>query len=83
MAMFFAMLVVFVAMLVTLAAAGLVVAYVAFVQQGKEIPRAGWLTDAMRRLVDRWSVPTEPAEYDDPGHQLHVQGGGIRRPSER
>ncbi len=81
--MFFAMFVIFVAMLVTLAAAGLVVAYVAFIHQGKEIPRAAWLTDTMRRVVARWSVPTEPSDSNDPARQLHVQHGGIRRPSGR
>jgi hypothetical protein len=79
--MFFATLVVLVAMALTLAAAGLVVAYVAFIERGRDIPRAEWLTDLMRRLVSRWQVPTEPAEHDDPDRQLHVRHGGIRRPS--
>jgi hypothetical protein len=79
--MFLAMLVVFVAMLVTLAVAGLVVAYVAFVQRGREIPRAPWLTEKLDSFVERWRVPTEPAQYEDPDKQLHVRQGGIRRPS--
>lgn len=79
--MFFAMFVVFVAMLVTLALAGLVVAYVAFVQQGRDIPGAEWLTGAIRRVVERWSVSSEPAEDEDPQRQLHVERGGIRDPS--
>lgn len=83
MSTFFAMLVVLVAMLLTLAAAGLVVCYVAFISRGREIPRADWLTDAMRRAVDRWHVPTEPAQHDEPDRQLHVRRGGIESPSRR
>jgi hypothetical protein len=81
--MFMAMLVVFVAMLVTLAVAGLVVAYVAFIQRGRDIPRASWLTEKLESLVERWRVPTEPAEHDDPERQLHVRHGGLRRPHGR
>jgi hypothetical protein len=81
MGMFFTMLVVFVAMLVTLAVAGLVVAYVAFVQRGRDIPRAPWLTEKLQSFVERWRVPTEPAQNDDPDRQLHVRQGGLRRPS--
>ena len=79
--MFMAMLVVFVAMLVTLAVAGLVVAYVAFIQRGRDIPRAPWLTERLESFVERWRVPTEPAEHDDPERQLQVRHGGLRRPS--
>jgi hypothetical protein len=81
--MFFAMFVVFVAMLFTLAVAGLVVAYVAFVQRGEPIPRAEWLTGALNRLADRWAVPTEPAESREADRQLHVRSGGIRRSTRR
>lgn len=81
--MFVAMLVTLLAMLITLAAAGLVVAYVAFIQQGRDIPRAPRLTDALKQLAERWSVATEPAEQRDPERQLHVHHGGIRRASER
>jgi hypothetical protein len=77
------MFVIFVAMVVTLALAGLVVAYVAFVQQGREIPRAPWLTEALTKAADRWSVPTEPSHHDDPEHQLRVAQGRLRRPSGR
>ena len=83
MSTFFAMLVVLLAMLLTLAAAALVVCYVAFVSRGRDIPRADWLTDAMRRAADRWHVPTEPAQHDDPDRQLHVQQGGIQSPRGR
>jgi hypothetical protein len=77
----FGMFVIFLAMVVTLALAGLVVAYVAFVQQGKEVPRAPWLTEALTKARDRWGVPTEPSQHEDPDHQLHVAQGGLRRPS--
>ena len=83
MSTFFAMLVVLLATLLTLAAAGLVVCYVAFVSRGRGIPRADRLTDAMRRAADRWQVPTEPAQHNDPDGQLHVRHGGIRSPSRR
>lgn len=83
MSTFFAMFVIFIAMLVTLALAGLVVAYVAFVSQGRDIPRAEWLTEVMRKGAERWSVPTEPAEYRDADRQLHVDHGGIRHTSGR
>jgi len=79
--MFFAMLVVFVAMIVILVVAGLVVAYVAFIQRGRDIPGAPWLTEKLESFVERWRVPTEPAEHDDPDKKLHVRQGGIRRPS--
>jgi len=81
--MIVAMLVVFVAMLVTLAVAGLVVAYVAFVQRGRDIPRAPGLTERLERFVEHWRVPTEPAQHDDPDRQLHVRQGGIRPPGRR
>jgi hypothetical protein len=78
-ATFFAILVILLAMLVTLAAAGLVVAYVAFVARGRDIPHAAWLTDVMRRAVARWHVPTEPESPEHPDRALHVKHGGIRR----
>jgi hypothetical protein len=76
---FLATTVVLVAMVATMVVAGLVVAYVAFISQGKDIPRAEWLTGALRRLVQRWHVPTEPAESSDPELRLHVYQGGIRQ----
>jgi hypothetical protein len=79
--MFFTMLVVFIAMIVTLAVAGLVVAYVAFIQRGQDIPGSPWLTEKLESFVERWKVPTEPAQHDDPDRQLQVRRGGIHRPS--
>jgi hypothetical protein len=55
------------AMLVTLALAGLVVTYVAYPHRGEEIPAAPWLGDAMTRAVE--AAPTlegEPADDRDP-----------------
>jgi hypothetical protein len=83
MSTFFAMLVVLVALLLTLVAAGLVVCYVAFVSRGRDIPRADWLSEAMRRGAHRWHVPTEPAQHEDPDGQLHVRHGGIKPPPGR
>lgn len=86
MAFIFAMLVILLAMVLTLVVAALVVVYVAFIQRGKEIPRAvpkaEWLTDAMLRASDRWGVPTEAAENQESDRKLHVRHGGIRRPRE-
>jgi hypothetical protein len=83
MSTFFAMLVMVLAMLMTLGAAGLVVCYVAFVSRGRDIPRAPWLTNAMRRAADRWRVTTDPTQHDDPDRQLHVRHGGIHSPRGR
>ena len=83
MATFLSMLVILFAMLLTLAVAGLVVVFVAFIQRDQDIPGAPWLTGALRRLQDRWSVPTEPPEHRDPARRLQVRRGGIRRSSER
>jgi hypothetical protein len=82
----FAMLVIVLAMLATLALAGLVVAYVAFTQRGRDVPDAvpgaGRLTGLLRGVHDRWTFDPEPDEHADPERRLHVQRGGIRRPSE-
>ena len=83
MSTFFSMLVILLAMLLTLAVAGLVVVFVAFISRGRDIPGAERLTDALRRLQDRWTVPTEPPEHRDPERRLHVRKGGIRRPTEQ
>lgn len=83
MGMIFAMFVILVAMLVTLALAGLVVAYVAFIQQGRDIPqavpRADWLTKTLRRLADRWQAVADPADRPDEERDLHIRRGGLRR----
>ncbi|MGH3367471.1 MAG: hypothetical protein ACRDOY_09725 [Nocardioidaceae bacterium] len=74
------LLVMLLATLTILAVAGLVVAYVAYPHQGKEIPRAEWLTDAMNRAVDRWGVPTEPRDDEDAERrQQHVDSGASSR----
>lgn len=87
MAMFFAMFVIFAAMLVTLVLAGLVVAYVAYIQQGRDIPhavpRAAWLTDALRRFADRWHTLIEGPEQREDERDLHIRRGGISRTSDR
>lgn len=46
------MLFVLIAMLVALVVAALVVVYVAYPHRGQDVPRAGWLGDAMTRAVD-------------------------------
>ena len=50
------MIVIAVAMLVILAAAALVVAYVAYPQRGREVPKAPWLGEAMTRAAVRAGV---------------------------
>ncbi|MEZ0578847.1 hypothetical protein [Nocardioides sp. MH1] len=50
------MLFVVIAMLLSLAVAGLVVAYVAFPHRGETMPAVPWLGDALGRAVD--AVPT-------------------------
>lgn len=82
----FAMLVIVLATLATLVVAGLVVAYVAFVHRGHDVPAvvpgADRLTALLRGVHDRWSIDPEPAEHRDPERRLHVRRGGLRRPSE-
>jgi hypothetical protein len=50
------MLWMFLAMLLILSVAGVVVAYVAFPHRGEDLPVAPWLGDAMKRGVD--ALPT-------------------------
>lgn len=78
--LFLAMVVIVLAMLLTLAVAGLVVAYVAFIQQGREIPRAPALTKVLHRACERWGIPTAPdghATADE--EQLRVLHGAHGR----
>lgn len=55
------MFVVVLVLLVTMTLAGLVVAYVAFPHQGKEIPHAEWLSGAMVRAADKVRAPEDVA----------------------
>ena len=48
---------------------------------GRDVPGAPWLTEWLESFVERWRVPTEPAQHDDPERRLHVRQGGLRRPS--
>ena len=47
------MLFIFVAMVIVMALAGLVAAFVAFPDRGQPIPHAAWLSDQMVKLRDR------------------------------
>lgn len=53
------MIVVCVAMAVIVSAAGLVVAFVAYPQRGREVPSASWLGDAMTRAAVKVGVHDE------------------------
>jgi hypothetical protein len=62
--------VVIVVMILILALAGLVVAYVAYPHRGEELPAAPWLGDAMSRAAE--AAPTLEVEYaDDDAEQRH------------
>lgn len=63
------MLAVFLTMFAIVALAGFVVLYVAFPHRGHDVPRAGWLGDAMRQGVDR--MPTLETEESAPLQNLH------------
>lgn len=62
------MLVLLVSLLLIVTAGGLVVAYVAFPQRGRAIPRAGWLSQAMQRAVDRVGIDPDDDEAARGGH---------------
>ena len=47
------MLLIIVAMVVVMALAGLVAAFVAYPERGEPIPHAAWLSEQMTRLRDR------------------------------
>jgi hypothetical protein len=83
---FFAMLVIGLATLATLAVAGLVVGYVACVQRGRDVPGvvpgAERITAFLRGVHERWVLDPEPGEHPDPERRLYVRRGSIRRPSE-
>ena len=55
------MIVIALVMLVILTAAGLLVAYVAYPQRGREVPKAPWLGEAMTRAAIRAGVHDETA----------------------
>lgn len=59
------MLVVTLVMVVIIAVAALVVAFVAFPHRGEELPAAPWLGEAMNRAAD--AMPTLDEEHGDPG----------------
>ena len=50
------MILLFLAMLVILAAAGTVFVYVAYPHRGQEVPHAPWLGEALKRGVDALPV---------------------------
>ena len=55
-------------MVVIVAVAGLVVAFVAFPHRGEELPGVPWLGEAMTNAVD--AMPTLDEEDGDAGHGL-------------
>ena len=59
------MLVIIVVMILILALAGLVVAYVAYPHRGEQLPAAPWLGEAMARAVDAAPLvePVHGREY--------------------
>ena len=57
------MLVIIIVMVLIVALAGLVVAYVAYPHRGEELPAAPWLGDVMSRAAD--AAPTLEVEYAD------------------
>ena len=59
------MLFIVITMLVIVAVAGLVVAFVAFPHRGEELPGVPWLGDAMNNAVD--AMPTLDGESDEGG----------------
>ena len=63
------MIVIALVMLVILTAAGLVVAYVAYPQRGREVPKAPWLGEAMTRAAIRAGVHDEPAPEERGVHR--------------
>ena len=73
------MIVVSLAMLLIIAAAALVAAYVAYPQQGREVPKAPWLGTAMSRAassvgledpdVSTPEVRSDPAAEDERGQR--------------
>jgi hypothetical protein len=40
-------------LLITLAVAGVIALFVAFTQQGKQVPHSPWLSDRLQRVADR------------------------------
>jgi len=68
-----------IAMVVIVAVAGLVVAFVAFPHRGEELPGVPWLGEAMSNAVD--AMPTLDAEPDQ-GTPAASQEGQHRAPSQ-
>jgi len=56
-------------LLLIVVVAALVVAFVAYPQQGRDIPKAPWLTGALQRLVDRTGL--------DPDEDEAATGGAL------
>jgi hypothetical protein len=55
---------VLIAMLVVLVVAALVVVYVAYPHRGQDVPRAGWLGEAMTRAADAAPLLTPEEQHD-------------------
>ena len=63
------MIVIALVMLAILTAAGLVVAYVAYPQRGREVPKAPWLGEAMTRAAIKAGVHEENAPEEQRVHR--------------
>ena len=63
------MIVIGLAMVLILVAAALVVAYVAYPQRGREVPRAPWLGDAVTRAAIRMGVHDEAVPREQGTHR--------------
>lgn len=71
------MLSVVLALLAIVVVAALVVAYVAYPQQGRAIPRARWLSRGLHRLVERTGLDPDDEEATA-GGSLHEVGAQWR-----
>ena len=71
---FLVVLVVLLAMLVIVAAAGLVMTYGAYPARGRAVPHAPWLGEAMTRAVDRLGLSVEDDGTDESHRRVGSHG---------
>ena len=77
------MLLVLICSLIAVATAVVVVAYVAFPQQGRTIPRASWLTRVLQNAVDRAGLDPDDDEAAHGGSLISLQQQWTERRSEQ